>query len=159
MAKGPTLTRDQTGAHRVQASFTTGRYYFSLSDRAQSFLVNTRNYSENREIAWTTFRTLIVTGDIHLPKSNSASVSTADDLATPANPRDASDSELRELASLLRRGRFTNTQINRLETIFEETDLSDHITADDLTEKDTTQINELRDIARDIEQKDTLDDK
>ena len=78
MAKAPELVRSSDGDLRVDASFSTGRYTFSLRSGASDL-----------------FQTLAIVGDVWLPNTSGDFV---DDLAAPRSPAWLDADEARAVA-------------------------------------------------------------
>jgi len=150
MGKPPVLKRDGNDALRVRASFKGGRYYFSVTGRAESFFHGVLGYDEGDAVQWTVFRTLFVIGHVHLPNASSEGPETVSDLATPSSARAMTDRELNALSTYVRKHEYSSSEIEALNRLREETRLSETFSEAAIEELKSTKGEELQALARDL---------
>jgi len=131
MAKQPELVRNADGELRVDASFPTGRYTFSLRSGAAD-LVGNLGYRPGEPLPWDLFRTLAVVGDVWLPNTDD---NIADDLAVPDTPTWLDSGEAAALADYLAGRRLGEEDRERLEGVLDSSALGEHFSVDEVESK------------------------
>ncbi|WP_436910276.1 hypothetical protein [Halosimplex marinum] len=128
MAKQPELRRAADGDLRVEASFPSGRYAFSLRPEAGDLLTGL-GYGPGDAVPWFLFKALAVVGDVWLP--NTAD-DIADDLAAPDSITRMDDAEAAAAADHLRDCRVGSGSRERLADVVASSALRDHLSVDEL---------------------------
>ncbi|WP_135362941.1 hypothetical protein [Halosimplex halophilum] len=128
MAKQPELRRAADGDLRVEASFPSGRYAFSLRPEAGDLLTGL-GYGPGDAVPWFLFKALAVVGDVWLP--NTAD-DIADDLAAPDSITRMDDAEAAAAADHLRDCRVGQERRERLADVVAPSALRDHLSVDEL---------------------------
>jgi exonuclease SbcD len=131
MAKEPELVRSADGERRVDASFPSGRYTFSLRSGAADLLADL-GYRPGDAVPWDLFRALAIVGDAWLPNVND---DVADDLAVPDTPTWLDAEEARTVADYLRSQRVGAADRERLADVFDDSPLGDYLSAGELESK------------------------
>jgi hypothetical protein len=128
MAKQPELVRTADGDLRVDASFPSGRYTFSLRSGAGGLLTEL-GYQPGEAVPWYLFQALVVVGDVWLPNTVDGIV---DDLAAPASITRMDDEEAETAAEYLRKRRIGAEGRERLADVVASSALGDRLSVDEL---------------------------
>ncbi|QLH84106.1 hypothetical protein [Halosimplex pelagicum] len=128
MAKQPELVRSADGDLRVDASFPSGRYTFSLRSEAGDLLTEL-GHTSGDAVPWHLFEALVVVGDVWLPNTADGIV---DDLAAPDSITRMDDEEAATAAEYLRKRRIGAEGRERLADVVASSALRDHLSVDEL---------------------------
>jgi hypothetical protein len=128
MAKPPELVRKRDGDLRVDASFPSGRYTFTLRRGAVDLLTEL-GYCSGDVVPWYLFKSLAIVGDVQLPNTSGP---IADDLAAPDTLATMDDAEAAALARYLERCAVDSRDRERFEDVIAWSALDDHLSLDDL---------------------------
>jgi len=128
MAKPPELVRKQDGDLRIDASFPSGRYTFSLRREAAD-LLRGHGYGPGDVVPWYLFKSLAIVGDVQLPNTTGP---IADDLAAPDRLTKMDDDEAAALATYLERCAVDSRDRDRFEDVIAWSALDGRLSVDDL---------------------------
>jgi hypothetical protein len=128
MAKQPELVRSADGDLRVDASFPSGRYTFSLRSAAGDLLTDL-GHTPGDAVPWYLFEALVVVGDVWLPNTADG---IADDLAVPESITRMDDAAAATAAEYLRKRRIGAEGRERLANVVASSALRDHLSVDEL---------------------------
>ena len=128
MAKPPELVRKRDGDLRVDTSFPSGRYTFTLRRGAVDLLTEL-GYCSGDVVPWYLFKSLAIVGDVQLPNTSGP---IADDLAAPDTLATMDDAEAAALARYLERCAVDSRDRERFEDVIAWSALDDHLSLDDL---------------------------
>ena len=146
MALPPTLVRSTEDGLQVNASFSNGRYRFSLTSAGKSLLCDDLELDDGATVPLTAFKILVVVGDAYLPNASGNGVDIANDLAQVENGQKLSNEDALAIAAYLERGSYRDRELEWLSTIVPDSPLATHVSVDTLESKRNT-VNTLRDIA------------
>lgn len=128
MVKPPEFTRNNDDQFRIQASFSGGRYHFSLSSAAVG-LLRGLNYTPSDTVPWDMFNCLAIIDDVWLPNTNDDFI---EDLSNPESPPLLDDSEAKELAEYVSDRKVTSSERERLEELLKYSLLGRHLDLDSM---------------------------
>lgn len=131
MASPPRLTYDGENRLKVNASLGGGRYYFSLRDRARTFLHDTLSLGLGDAVPWRLFKVLVLVGDANLPNPQDP-LELADDLVEPSAHRAPTDEEAAKLSEYLQATRVTDRQLTALASELVAADIDEHVELDEI---------------------------
>jgi len=149
MVKPPKLSQGSEGDLKIQASFDSGRYWFTLSAKAEYFFDEVLQYSGGDELPFFLFKALVVTTDAYLP-NQSDPVDIADDLATPDTIFSPKSSDIHSFVELIDGNCYSAQQIERLEELKPSLERSGVSFSLDCVEKREKRVETLQDIAEDL---------
>ncbi|MWG36724.1 hypothetical protein [Halomarina oriensis] len=123
------------------------RRRFRLTDGAENLLRDC-GYEKADVVPWTVAKALVIVGGAHLPEGNDARETTWA-IKGADGGRDATDDDLRELATYLRRLTVEDRALDTLREHVERTRLSEYLDPDELRGR-TEKVGSLNDIVRDL---------
>lgn len=132
MAKQPELVSGSDGKIRVDASFPSGRYTFSLRSEAAGLLSNL-GYDAGDTLPWYLFESLAIVGEAWLPNTSG---SFTDDLAVPDSLTTMDDAEAAAVAAHLEGRRVSAKDRDRLAAVVASSALGKHLSVDDFDAKE-----------------------
>lgn len=109
MAKAPELVRGREGDWKVRASFSNGRYVFSLSAPGVNLLIDGLEYIEHEHLSWNLFKLIVLVGDAYLPSMPNETVDVGRNLARPDSHVRMYDAEIPVVASYLRQKSYSES--------------------------------------------------
>ena len=127
MVLPPELVTDTEGDWRIKASFSTGRYTFSLSDEGADLLHHELGFGGDETVSWNLYRGLVFAGDSFLPSAPSDNVAAGEDLVVPNSDVEMSEREATALAERLQDVQLREDELTALTAHAEKTRLGDHI--------------------------------
>ena len=149
MVEPPKLSKGSEGDLKIQASFDSGRYWFTLSPKAKHLFDEILQYSRSDELPFAVFKTLVVTGDAYLP-NHSDPIDVADDLAAPDIRLSPDCSTVQALVNLIDGNRYSTRQIKHLEQLKPSLERSGASFNLDSIEKKERKVENLQKIAEDL---------